>query len=256
MKTFLGAQRPIITTMLKPDNTSDLIRDIEAAIKEGTEGFCLQIDKMQTKYRTKGDFTDIFAAMQDKPAYIANYARDNVSEHEQSDEELTEEMLLALSCGATLFDIRFDLFDRQPNEICYHEKAAAKQAALAKEVHRLGGEVIFSAHPLVFLPYEEVYRILTAQQERGADIVKVVTRADNDLELTENLATTLKLKQELSVPFLFLCGGTHCRKHRLLGPAMGDSLFLTVQEGKEDSLQPLASDAKNILKTINKELAL
>lgn len=39
MATFLDFQRPVITTMLKGDNTSTLIKEIKAAKEEGTDAF-------------------------------------------------------------------------------------------------------------------------------------------------------------------------------------------------------------------------
>ena len=164
MSIFLEHKRPVVTTMLKSTNTKDIIFDVERAIKEGTDAFCLEIELMETKSRTASDFKDIFAAMGDKPAYITDYHRLNINDTEQNDDELTEEMLLALSCGAKLFDVRGDLFDIQPDELTLDDKAVYKQIELIKEVHRLGGEVIMSSHPLRFLNTEYVLKIAKAQE--------------------------------------------------------------------------------------------
>lgn len=252
MNSFLNWQRPVITTMLKPNNTKDLVRDIAAALNEGTDAFCLEIELMKTECRTATDFKDIFAAMEGKPAYITDYRRLNINDKVQSDEELTEEMLFAFSLAdnVKLFDIRGDLFDPSPDEITYNEKAVLKQIELAKEVHRLGGEVLMSSHPLRFMPYDDLLKIAKAQSERGVDIVKIVTLAESEKELDANMTATLKLKNDLDKKFLFLCGGSHCKKHRLLGPAMGNCLFLSVQQGIDGGPQPQMSDAKKILETL------
>ena len=249
MSLFLDHSKPIITTMLKPNNTKDLVRDIEAALKEGTDAFCLEIELMKSECRTATDFKDIFGAMDGKPAYITDYRRLNINDTEQSDEELTEEMLFAFSMAdnVKLFDIRGDLFDPSFDEITYNEKAIEKQIALAKEVHRLGGEVLMSSHPLRFMPYEDVLKIAKAQAERGVDIVKIVTLAESEKELDENIKTTLRLKEDLDKQFLFLCGGSHCRKHRLLGPILSNSLFLSVQRGIDGGPQPQMDDAKKMI---------
>lgn len=252
MKSFLKQPRPIITTMLKPDNTRALVRDIEAALKEGTDAFCLEIELMKTECRTASDFKDIFAAMDGKPAYITDYRRLNVNDRVQSDDELTEEMLFAFSVAdnVRLFDIRGDLFDESPDEITYNERAVEKQIALAKEVHRMGGEVLMSSHPLRFMPYEDVLKIAKAQAERGVDIVKIVTLAESEAEVNENIKTTLRLNEALDTQFLFLCGGSHCRKHRLLGPVLSNSLFLSVQKGVDGGPQPQMSDAKKVMELL------
>lgn len=253
MSAFLDHKKPLITTMLKPNNTKDLVRDITAALEEGTEAFCLEIELMKTECRNPTDFKYIFDSMDNKPCYITDYCRLNINDNLQTDEELTEEMLLALSVAdnVKLFDIRGDLFDENPDEITYNEKAVLKQMELAKEVHRLGGEVLISSHPLRFLPYDEVLKIAKAHQERGADIVKVVTRADSEWEVNENLKTTLRLKEDLDKQFLFLCGGTHCRKHRLLGPVLSNSLFLSVQRGIDGGPQPQMDDAKKMIELMS-----
>lgn len=253
MSLFLEHTKPLITTMLKPDNTKDLVRDITAALKEGTDAFCLEIELMKTKYRTATDFKDIFGAMENKPCYITDYRRLNINDTVQSDEELTEEMLFAFSLAENvkLFDIRGDLFDPSPDEITYNEKAIEKQIDLANEVHKMGGEVLMSSHPLRFLPYEEVLKIAKAQAERGVDIVKIVTLADSRDELISNFETTIKLNRELEKQFLFLCGGSHCKKHRLIAPLITNSLFLSVQRGIDGGPQPQMDDAKKIMKVLN-----
>ena len=249
MSLFLEHTKPLITTMLKPNNTADLVRDITAALKEGTDAFCLEIELMKTECRTATDFKDIFGAMDNKPCYITDYRRLNINDTEQSDEELTEEMLFAFSLAENvkLFDIRGDLFDPSPDEITYNDKAIEKQIALANEVHKMGGEVLMSSHPLRFLPYEDLLKIAKAQQERGVDIVKIVTLAESENELRENFEATLKLKKDLEKQFLFLCGGSHCRKHRLLAPLLSNSLFLSVQRGIDGGPQPQMDDAKKVM---------
>lgn len=249
MSIFLEHKRPVVTTMLKSTNTKDIIFDVERAIKEGTDAFCLEIELMETKSRTASDFKDIFAAMGDKPAYITDYHRLNINDTEQNDDELTEEMLLALSCGAKLFDVRGDLFDIQPDELTLDDKAVYKQIELIKEVHRLGGEVIMSSHPLRFLNTEYVLKIAKAQESRGTDIVKIVTAANTKQELFENFQTTLALTKEIKAQNLFLCIGDYCKPHRMTAPIISNSLYLCVQEGIEVVSQPSMSSAKALMES-------
>ena len=157
----------------------------------------------------------------------------------------------SLADNVKLFDIRGDLFCESPDEITYNEKGIEKQIALAKEVHRMGGEVLMSSHPLRFMPYEDVLKIAKAQAERGVDIVKIVTLAESEREVNENIKTTLRLNDDLNKQFLFLSGGSHCRKHRLLGPVLSNSLFLSVQKGIDGGPQPQMSDAKKVMELMN-----
>ena len=248
MSLFLNHSRPLITTMLKSDNTKDIIEEIKRAKSEGTDAFCLEIELLNTKSRNASDFRDIFSAMEEKPAYITDYRRGNINDYEQTDDELTEEMLLALSCGAKLFDVRGDLFDVQPEELTKNEKAVEKQTELIKEVHRLGGEVIMSSHTLSYLPPEKVLEMAKEQQSRGSDICKVVTAANSLEELNKNIEATMLLKNNLEKQSLFLCIGDYCKPHRMTGPVITNSLYLCVAEGVSVVNQPSMSSAKALMK--------
>ena len=64
------------------------------------------------------------------------------------------------------------------------------------------------------------------QERRGADIAKIVSFADNEAQLTEDMRITFRLKEELRCKFLFLAGGAECRRLRLVGPLFGSCMFL------------------------------
>lgn len=247
MKSFLNRERPIITAMLKSSNTKALISEIERGAAEGAEAFGFQIEMLESSCRKRTDFLDIFQAMGNRPAYVTNYMRGNISLHKQSDEELTEELLLALECGATLCDVRGDLYDPCVGELSLSDRAVEKQMNLIKEIHRMGGEVLMSSHIFNFLPKEHVYMISKTQQERGADIAKVVTMANSEEELDENFEALLLLKKKMQIPTLFLCNGTMCYKHRILGPMLGSCMYLTVESGIQAVTQPHISEARKVL---------
>lgn len=250
MKTFLGFNRPVLTTMLKGKSKKELMFEIDVALLQGTDAFGMQIDLLPTKERTKSDLKDLFDAMGDKPAYITDYTRGNISETPQSDEELVEEMLLALDCGATLFDLRADTFDRQPDEFSTNEKAIARQMEVAKTVHSMGKEVLMSTHTLKYTTPQRVMEIMKAQEARGADICKLVTNADTDEEEFQAFENLFALSRELKVPYLYLINGKKNLRHRRLSSALGNYLFLTTIDGKDGVTQPPLSVAKAMLKTI------
>ncbi len=247
MKSFLGFNRPVITTMLKGKNKKELMLEIDAANLQGTDAFGFQIDMLPTAERTAADFKDIFAAMGDKPAYITDYRRCNISERAQSDEELTEEMLLALESGATLFDVRGDLFDPHPDEFTDNEKAVARQIELANTIHSMGKEVLFSTHTLQYTTPQRTLEIMKAHEERGADITKLVADASTDEEESQAFENIFMLKRELKIPFLYLVNGAKNLRHRRMGPSLGCCMFLTAADGVEGGNQPPMSVAKAIL---------
>ena len=247
MDSFLHCNRPIITAMLKSRDTKSLIAEIERCLINGAEAFGLQIDMMEPQYRTRQDFTDIIQAMDGRPAYITDYSRGNVSPTPQSEEELAEELLMAFECGARLCDIRGDLFCPSAGEITEDDTAVEKQKRLIRHIHEMGGEVLMSSHVLKYIPKEETLRIALLHQERGADIAKIVTMAESEAELNENFETILLLKRKLKIPSLFLCNGSHCKKHRILGPLLGSCMFLTTENSRKPENQPLIDEARRIL---------
>lgn len=243
--SFLQQNRPTLIGMLKPVTTGELIKEAELILEQGVDAFGFQIDMLLPEERTAENYKRIFAAMQGKPAYVTNYTRGNVLPLD--DEQLTQELFLAVECGAKLVDIRSDLFDRQPYEYSTDEKAVKKQEEVIRKFKAMGAQVLMSAHVLKYIPGEKVLEIALAQQERGADIVKIVTEANSEAELLDNFKTSVMLKEQLRVPSLFLCNGTHCAKHRLLGPVLNNGPFLVVENSREGQNQPTIQRAKNQL---------
>jgi len=105
-----------------------------------------------------------------------------------------------------------------------------------------------SSHTYKFIPAERVLEIALEQQRRGADIVKIVTAADDMEQQLENLRITNLLKENLKVPFLFLSMGQCCSLHRRLGIKLGCCMTLCVYEHDEFTTpaQPLLSTMKTV----------
>ena len=58
MKTFLGYNRPVLTTMLKGKCKKELMFEIEVARLQGTDAFGMQIDLLPTVERNRSDLKD------------------------------------------------------------------------------------------------------------------------------------------------------------------------------------------------------
>lgn len=252
MSSFLLKNRPTVVGMLRSNTTEELLTEISLVLKEGVDAVGFQIEALVPEERCAENYKRILSAMEDKPAYVTHYARCNTLE--LSDDELMKELFVAAECGAKLIDVRCDLFDRQPDEYSTDPTAIEKQKEVINKLHDMGAEVLMSAHLLKYAPCEKVVEIALSQQSRGADIVKIVTDASSDRELCENLKASVVLKETLKVPSLFLCNGTHCKKHRMLGPALGSSMFLAVENSNTDLNQPPISKAREMLELVGYEL--
>ena len=230
-----------------PKRVNELIKK---GIADGADAFAIQIDQLEKEYRTQDIYKKFLSEMSGKPLYATNY-RTNLNVG-KSDEELAADILFSAKCGINLIDVMGDLFCPSKNEIALTPEADKKQRELIKQIHSYGSNVLMSSHTYCYLPPDEVLKIAKLQEERGADIIKIVTAAETEEELYTNFEITARLKRELSKPFLFLCVGKYCKKHRLVAPLMTNGMFLCVVEHDEFSTQaqPLLTEAKQIVNSV------
>ena len=246
---FLRYDVPPLVCMVQADNPERIKELIALSIPEGADAFGMQFCRMKAQYRNKDTYKELFELASPYPVYVTNY-RDGENKG-KSDEVLASELLELAECGATLCDVMGDYFDRTEGELTMNEDAIKKQMKLIDELHEKGAEVLMSSHVLKYTPAERVLEIALEHQRRGADICKIVTRADNMEQQIENLRIIDMLKKELKIPFLFLCGG-ECRILRRIGAKVGSCMTLCVYE--HDALatpaQPLLKDVKTIKELI------
>lgn len=249
--TFLNQNRPLITGMILKDNPDSIRFAVKNSIYDGADCLGIQLECLKKEYKTEENYRKIFAACSGHPIYVTNYR--STQNKGFSDEELANELLRALSCGATLGDVPASLFDAESGmgiglELSMKQDAISSQMRLIDKIHSMGKEVLMSSHVLKFTSAETVLEIAYEQQRRGADIVKIVTAANSDEEQMENLRITTLLKEELKVPFLFLSGGTHSKIHRMIGPQLGCVTYLAVREHDERAVptQPTIKAAKSV----------
>lgn len=243
--SFLTYTKPILTTMIQTREPKNGYETMKRAIKEGTEAFGFQACRLKPEFRTQEIFRRFTENAEGRPVYATNY-RYGYNEG-LSDDELAEGILQLADAGVTLCDVMGDMFCKDPDELTMDEVAVKKQMELVRQLHEKGTEVLMSSHTYAFRSAERVLEIALEQQKRGADIVKIVTGADNMEQQLENLRITRMLKQELKVPFLFLSVG-ECGLHRRIGPMLGSCMWLCVQEYDELSTpaQPLLRNIKAI----------
>lgn len=227
--SFLGQNDPLITCMIQERDSFSAQMTARNALKEGCDAFGYQLEVVERAERTPEKLTALFNQMGGKPIYITNYRWAKPNEG-RTEDELIDEMITALGCGATLADIPSDTFCNDPLQFTTDPKAVEKQKEAVKRVHDAGGEVLMSCHTFKFIDSDEVMRIALGQQERGADISKIVTAADTEEQELKNLEIIERLRKELDIPFLFLCGGKYSRLVRTVGPYLGACMWLAVYE--------------------------
>jgi 3-dehydroquinate dehydratase type I len=241
--TFLNHDKPLLTAMLQSADPEIIIERIRKSLELGAEAFGLQVESLAPEYQNQACISQLIAEMQGKPCYVTNYRKVKG----RTDEQLAEGLIEMVGYGATLFDVMGDLFCKHADELTDNPEAIEKQMKLIDKLHSMGAEVIMSSHMRRFVPTEEVLEMALEQQRRGADIVKIVTFAENMEQQLENLRTTHLLKEKLDVPYLFLSTG-ECSIHRRLGGIMGCCMYLCVCEYNITSprTQPLIKNIKPI----------
>ena len=242
MGSFLG-ENPTLTVMLQCRTPERAIELIRKANKEGADAYGLQVEVLKPEYQSPAVVKSIIDEMQGRPVYLTNYrSSSNIG---KTDEQLADELIAFAENGATLCDVMGDMFCRHPEELTDNEEAIKKQMALIDTLHEKGAEVLMSSHLYKYAPAERVMEIALEQKRRGADVIKIVTRAGDMAQQLENLETTALLKKELGKPFLFLSGG-ECSIHRRAGMKLGCCMGLCVYEHDEfsTSAQPLLSTLK------------
>lgn len=245
--TFLNREKPLMTAMVQCNNLQDCISVVKNSIYDGADAFGIQLCCLKKEFRNEETLKQIFSAAAGRPIYITSY---RICQSEgMTDEECMEFLKLGLKSGATLADIMGDTFDRgAEKELTKNTAAIDKQLELIDEIHSMGKEVLMSSHIMKYIPADEVVEVALEQQRRGADIVKIVTAANNEEEEFENIKATRLLKKELEKPFLFLSGGTHFKMHRMLSPFYGGCMWLCVQHHYpgSTSTQPVLKSVKAV----------
>ena len=236
--------------MVQADNPDRIKELIDKSVPEGAEAFGMQFEQLKSEYRTKEVYKDLFAYAKDKPVYVTNYR--HTSNEGKTDDMLAAELVELAGCGADLCEVMGDYFDRQPDEVAVDKTAIEKQKELIRKIHDKGAKVLMSSHVLKYIPAEKVLEIALEHQKRGADICKIVTGADTMEQQLENLKIINMLKENLKIPFLFLCGG-ECRILRRIGGELGCCMYLCVHE--YDALATPAQPLLKQLKTIRDNIS-
>lgn len=251
MKTsFLTSEKPLFCAMIQCATPDECCEKIRLSIEAGAEAIAIQLDRLKRHLRKPEHLKKIFASCCGKPIYVTSYrSGENIG---MSDDECVELLLLALDCGATLFDVMGDLYSPSPQyELTMDKVAIQKQMALIDEIHRRGGEVLMSSHTYKSTTLEENLMIAREQARRGADVIKIVNCASDASEIPIYIDAIQKIIKETGKKLLFLASG-QAEIIRYIGPQFGVFMYLTVlYHGQYDTTeQPTLKRAKAVFENI------
>lgn len=242
IKTFLDGKKPLVA-MIQCRTADECIKKIKRSISDGAEALGIQLCQLSRNERTDENLKAIFDACQDKPIYITSY-RYNESTG-MSDGECVKLLLKGLDFGATLLDVPGDLFDKNSYQMTEDETAVKLQKELVEKIHNNGGEVLISTHDFRELTADEIFGIAKLQSNHGADIIKIVVKAENENMLPEYIKAIQKINREIKKPVLFLDVGVCSNILRKVGPDLGTCMYLCVE-----SHNKLDTPAQPVLKNL------
>ena len=247
--SFFGHDRTVVTALFHIDGDMDKnLALIRLSAANGAQGIALQLDDMPPEMRTADNYRKLMAAAPELPFMFIAYRKDQWFGNDDDARQAC--LLLAAETGAEVVDVMGDLYDPEPYELAVRPEAVKKQKELIKRIHDLGAKVVMSSHTPQARSAEEILAHLREESARGADILKIVTRADTDEELTEAFRTTMLLKRALDKPFIQLCNGRFSRPHRYLAPKLGLAIAFAVLEETPTS-QPSIRHLRTVLDTID-----
>jgi len=166
-----------------------------------------------------------------------------------ADDERMERQLSLLASGAAGLDLEADTFAPARDEWTRERSAIRRQGEVTARVHRLGRSVIFSWHPPRKLTLAEARRAVHQLRDRGADFVKIVERVNGTREALDSVHISLRLRETVDGPFVFLPLGPGAEQFRPFMTAFGAAYLLARPAVGSNRLgaQPLVARARALV---------
>lgn len=169
-----------------------------------------------------------------------------------SEDERIGSLLRAVEAGAAGIDMQgytFHLLSKtefcgedkysftkgNPKEIVTDESVISKQRELIERVHSMGAEVLLSCHPGIVMNAETVLELALFLEKREPDIIKIVTKAENEDDLAESIRAMLLLKKELRTPVAYHTNGKAGIMSRIINPILGGQIAFCVDRYSDGS---------------------
>lgn len=227
-KSFLRHGETAIALLSTPKDVDHAIALARSARDAGADGVTLELHKFPVELRTVENFRKITSSVQ-LPFMFTDYRSDIY--YGGDDEARMDTLFKAAEGGAEFVDVMADLYCASPFEITTDAKAIARQKRTIAKVHRLGAKAVMSSHILDrSRTADECIAQLRMEEERGADIVKLVTMMYTRADFLEGVNCLMRLGREIRKPWIYLGGGPFARMQRMMGPHFGCAVEFAVAD--------------------------
>lgn len=244
-KSFFNRQSTAIALLTNPRSVEEAMALSRQGEYDGADGIALELCDFPVELRSIDNFRRIFSSAQ-LPFMVIDYRNDVFLGAD--DEARQQHLLTAAEAGAEVIDVMGDLYCPSRHELAFDPEAVSRQKELIEAIHARGAKVVMSSHMPDFRNAEEVLAHLREESSRGADLLKIVTGVNSELELLEALRTTMLLNRTLDKPFIHLVNGSHAGFHRFAGLKLGVAVEFAVSSYSDGHpyFQPLISAMRQV----------
>ncbi len=251
---FRDIPQPFICGVLIDDARPEgVLRTMKLAEYEGATAFDLELQALDPACRNRAALEPVFDnATRPMFTVYRRYVFDGSTPvYVESDEERRMQTQLELiDVGSMGFDMELDTFDPRPAPRRSHRRRASDAVrplvATTRGQHqptgsrapgapdrrgasarRRGARVEPRPRPTDTRASLQIGRLA---EERGADAVKIVQFCASDDDVVEALASTVRLKRELRIPFVMMAMGEYGKLVRTMAPLLGSMLVFARQD--------------------------
>ena len=242
---------PALAGVVKEKSTKAAIAEINNCIYDGADMIDLHLSCLEN---TEIDELRKIITFSKLPVLALNYNTTYEGENAgYSEDDRADLFLRAVEAGAAGIDMqgytfhlpsknefcgedKYSFTKGNPKEIITDEEIIAKQCEFIEKVHSMGAEVLLSCHPGITMTAEQVVDLAHFLEKRNPDIIKIVTKAENEEDLAESIRTMLLLKREIKTPIAYHANGKAGMLTRIINPLLGGQIAFCVDRYTEASV--------------------
>ena len=250
MKRLTELSAPALAGVVRARSTRGAIAEIKNCVLDGATMIDLHLSCLE---KTDTDTLRRIMEASRLPILALNYNNDiDWKDAGLTEEERVASLLRALEAGAAGIDMQGYTFDRpsksafygediysftkgNPKEVVTDKTVIAKQCDLIAQVHEMGGEVLLSCHPGIPMNAAQVVDLALFLEKRQPDIIKIVTKANDEDDLAESIRAMLLLKKEVKTPVAYHVNGKAGMASRIINPLLGGKIAFCVDRYDEAS---------------------
>lgn len=268
MKTSLAKlPSPTLAGVVKERNAPAAIAEAKNCLMHGATMLDLHLSHLE---KTDAETLRTIISAMKLPVLALNYP---LPDSGITEEERIESFRRAVEAGASGIDIqgysfhlpsktaflgedKYSFTKGSPKEVITDESIIAKQCELIEWTHSKGAEVLLSCHTGIPMTCEQIVDLVQFMEKRNPDIIKIVTPANDEMQMLEALKTMITLKKEIKTPVSYHASGAAGALTRVLNPVLGGHIVFCVDGYNEYSTmeQVDLEIAKSIIDNIFKIL--